>query len=37
MNNSDVIAAFIGIAFVVFITMRGELPIYAGFLIGKAT
>lgn len=32
MNQSTVIFGFLATAFVVFITVRGELPIYWGFL-----
>jgi len=33
MSQSNVIFAFVGLAFLVFITMKGELPIYMGFLL----
>jgi hypothetical protein len=33
MNQSNVIFGAILIAYIVFITMRGELPIYMGLLI----
>lgn len=33
MNQSNVIFGFIFAAFVIFITQRGELPIYLGFLL----
>lgn len=35
MNQSNVIAAYLFGAFFVFITARGELPKYAGFLLGS--
>jgi hypothetical protein len=34
MNQSNVIFGFLLAAFIVFITMRGELPVYMGFLLG---
>jgi len=34
MNQSNIIAAYLFIAFVVFITMRGSLRTYLGFFIG---
>lgn len=33
MSQSNVIAGFLALAFIVFITMRGELPIYLGLLL----
>lgn len=34
MAQSNAIFAFMFAAFVVFVTMRGELPTYMGFLLG---
>jgi hypothetical protein len=34
MSQSNVIFAFLFAAFVIFITMRGKLPTYLGFLLG---
>lgn len=34
MSQSNRIFAFLSIAFVIFITMRGELPTYISFLTG---
>lgn len=34
MNQSNVIFAYLFGAFVIYITMRGELRTYMGFLIG---
>jgi hypothetical protein len=34
-NQSNIIFAFLFVAFLVFITMRGELPTYLGFLFGS--
>jgi hypothetical protein len=34
LNQSNIIAAFLAVAFVVFITQRGELGIYLGFFFG---
>lgn len=36
-NQSNVIAAFLLVAFLVFITMRGELPTYIGLLLGEGS
>lgn len=36
MSQSNVIFASIFLAYIVFITMRGELPIYLGFLLKSA-
>lgn len=33
MNQSSVIFGFLALAFLVFITQRGELPTYWGFLV----
>lgn len=33
-SQSNVIVAYLLIAFIVFITVRGELPTYLGFLLG---
>lgn len=33
MNQSNIIFGFLLAAFVIFITQRGELPIYLGFLL----
>ncbi len=33
MSQSNVIFAAIFISYLIFITMRGELPVYAGFLL----
>jgi hypothetical protein len=33
MNQSTVIFGYLFVAFLIFITMRGELPVYAGFLL----
>jgi hypothetical protein len=35
MNQSNVIFGFIAVAFLLFITQRGELPIYWGFLVAS--
>jgi len=32
-NQSGVIFGFVAVAFVVYITLKGELPIYAGLLL----
>jgi hypothetical protein len=37
MNQSNVIAFYIFTAFLIYITMRGELPTYIGFIVGKTT
>lgn len=37
MNQSTIIFAFLFAAFVVFITQRGELPIYLGFILATPT
>lgn len=37
MPQSNVIFAFLFIGFLVWITVRGELGAYAGFLLGTAT
>lgn len=34
VNQSNIIAAYLFVAFVIFITMRGELGVYLGFFIG---
>lgn len=34
MNQSNIIFAYLLAAFIIFITMRGELPKYLGFIIG---
>jgi hypothetical protein len=34
MENSNVTAMFLLAAFLFFITARGELPVYMGFLLG---
>ena len=36
INQSSLIAFYLLAAFVVFITMRGELPLYLGFFLGNA-
>jgi hypothetical protein len=36
MNQSNVIFAFLFAAFVIFITVRGNLPVYLGFILGEA-
>lgn len=33
VNQSTIIFGYLAIAFLVFITQRGELPVYAGFLL----
>lgn len=33
MPQSNVIMAFVFAAFIVFVTQRGELPVYLGFLL----
>jgi hypothetical protein len=33
VNQSTIIFGYLAAAFVIFITMRGELPIYMGFLL----
>lgn len=33
MSQSNRIFAFMALAFVVFITMKGELPVYLGFIL----
>ena len=33
MNQSTIIFGYLFAAFVIFITMRGELPVYMGFLL----
>lgn len=35
MNQSSAIFAFLAIAFIVFVTQRGELRTYMGFLFGN--
>jgi hypothetical protein len=35
LQQSNLIFGMIFLGFIVFITMRGELPIYMGFLIPK--
>lgn len=35
MPQSNIIFAFLLIAFIVFVTMRGELPQYWGMMLGK--
>ncbi len=37
MSQSNIIAAYLFIAFVIFITMRGELRTYLGFFVGGGT
>jgi hypothetical protein len=37
MSQSNAIFAAIFIAYIVFITMRGELPIYWGLLVNSGT
>lgn len=37
MNQSAVIFGYLFVAFLVFITMKGELPVYAGFLLSTPT
>lgn len=37
MNQSNRIFAFLALAFVIFITMRGELRTYYGFIVGCGT
>ncbi len=37
MAQSSAIFAFLAIAFVVFITQRGELRVYMGFLLGNVS
>lgn len=37
MQQSNAIFAFLFIAFLVFITMKGELPLYMGFLFGTSS
>jgi hypothetical protein len=34
VSQSNSIFAFLALAFIVFITMRGELPVSTGFLLG---
>lgn len=36
MQQSNVIAGFIFVAFLIYITMKGELPTYMGFLLSSA-
>ena len=33
MRQDTVIAAFVFLAFIVFITLKGELPVYMGFFV----
>lgn len=33
MNQSTIIFGYLAVAFLIFITQRGELPIYWGFLV----
>ena len=33
-NQSNVIFGYLLAAFIVFITLRGELPLYMGFILG---
>ncbi len=35
MNQSTVILGYLAAAFLIFITVRGELPQYLGFLLGS--
>lgn len=35
MSQSNIIFGFLFAAFVIFITQRGELPIYLGFILAK--
>lgn len=35
MNQSTIIFGYLAVAFLVFITQRGELPIYWGFLVSS--
>lgn len=35
MNQSNVIFAFLFAAFIIFVTMRGDLPKYLGFVLGE--
>lgn len=37
MSQSASIFAFLAVAFIVFITQRGELPVYMGFLLGNVS
>lgn len=37
MNQSTVITGCLALAFLIFITIKGELPIYMGFLLGSGT
>lgn len=37
MNQSTVILGYLAAGFLVFITVRGELPTYMGFLLGAGT
>jgi hypothetical protein len=34
MSQSNVIFAFLAMAFIIFVTVRGELPTYMGFVLG---
>lgn len=35
MNQSTIIFGYLAVAFLIFITQRGELPIYWGFLVSS--
>lgn len=35
MSQSNIIAGFMTLAFVVYITIKGELPVYLGFLLAE--
>jgi hypothetical protein len=37
MNQSTIIFGYLAVAFLIFITQRGELPIYWGFLVSAPT
>jgi hypothetical protein len=37
MRWDNQIALFIGVAFIVYVTVRGELPVYMGFLTSTAS
>jgi hypothetical protein len=37
MDQSNIIAGMVIVAFIIFITVRGELPTYMGFLFGASS
>ena len=36
MQQSNIIAGFLFMAFLIYITLKGELPVYMGFLLSSA-